>query len=149
MDIIFSFWSPFNAVLRIRIRKDPYNFPGSRIRDPFPGVVGSRIRDPFPGVVGSGSRSVSYSNEHNKINWKGKLTKYNMPSGWVLLDLLTRKIKLICIKSSTVLGTLPLWYGKDPDLYLTVRSGSVSNWKAGSGSVSKGSGYATLLHPWI
>ncbi len=29
-----------------------------------------------------------------------------MPFGWVLLDLLTRKIKLRCIKS-TVLGTLP------------------------------------------
>ncbi len=29
--------------------------------------------DPFPGVLGSGS--VSYSNEHNKINWKGKFNK--------------------------------------------------------------------------
>jgi hypothetical protein len=39
-----------------------------------------------------------------------------MPFGWVLLDLLTRKIKLKCIKS-TVLGTLPLRNGKDPDPY--------------------------------
>jgi hypothetical protein len=37
-----------------------------------------------------------------------------MPSGWVLVDILTRKIKLRCIKN-TVLGTLPLWNGKDPD----------------------------------
>ncbi len=38
---------------------------------------------------------------------------------WVLLDLLTRKIKIRCIKS-TVLGTLPLWNSKDPDLDQTV-----------------------------
>ncbi len=38
-----------------------------------------------------------------------------MPFGWVLLDLLARKIKLRCIRS-TVLGTsLPLWNCKDPD----------------------------------
>ncbi len=37
---------------------DPYNFPGS-------GSV--------PGFLGSGS--ISYSNEHNKINWKGKFNK--------------------------------------------------------------------------
>jgi hypothetical protein len=40
------------AVLRILIRKDLYNFPGS----------GS------PGSV-----SISYSSEHNKLNWKGKI----------------------------------------------------------------------------
>ncbi len=37
-----------------------------------------------------------------------------MPFGLVLLDLLTRKIKKRCIKG-TLLGTLPLWNGKDPD----------------------------------
>ncbi len=57
--------------------------------------------DLFPGVLGCGS--VSYSNEHNKINWKGKFNK--VASVWVLLDLLTRKIKFRCIKS-TVLGTV-------------------------------------------
>ncbi len=31
------------------------------------------LEDPFPGVLGSGS--VSYSNEHNTINWKGKFNK--------------------------------------------------------------------------
>jgi hypothetical protein len=41
--------------------------------DPFL-FSGIRIRDPFPGVLGSGS--VSYSNEHNKINWRENLTKY-------------------------------------------------------------------------
>jgi hypothetical protein len=35
---------------------------------------------------------------------------------WVLLELMTRKIKLKCIKIN-VLGTLPLWNGKDPDPY--------------------------------
>jgi hypothetical protein len=38
-----------------------------------------------------------------------------MPCGWVLVDVLTRKIKLRCIKN-TVLGTLPILNGKDPDL---------------------------------
>jgi hypothetical protein len=94
------------------------------------------FQNPLPGVVGSLSGFVSYSNEHNKINWKGKLTKYNMPSGLILLDLLTRKIELRCIKS-TVSGSLPLWNGKDPDPYQTVGSGSVSNLKAWSGSVPK------------
>ncbi len=31
------------------------------------------IRDPIQGVLGSGS--ISYSNEHIKINWKGKFNK--------------------------------------------------------------------------
>ncbi len=39
-----------------------------------------------------------------------------MPSGCVLLDLWTWKIKSKCIKS-TVLGTLPLWNGKNLDPY--------------------------------
>jgi hypothetical protein len=59
----------------------PYNFP-----------------DPFPSVLGSGY--VGYSNEHNKINLKGKFNKVGMPSGWFLVDLLTKKIKLRCIKST-------------------------------------------------
>jgi hypothetical protein len=42
-----------------------------------------------------------------KLSGKENLMKYGMPSGWVLLDLLTRKIKLKCIKI-TVLGALPL-----------------------------------------
>jgi hypothetical protein len=37
-----------------------------------------------------------------------------MPSGWVLADLLTRKIRFRCIKSN-VLGTLPLRNSKDPN----------------------------------
>ncbi len=43
----------------------------------------SRIqaRDPFLSVLGSGS--VSYSNEHNKIKWKGKLNKkYLLVGAW-------------------------------------------------------------------
>ncbi len=64
--------------------------------------------DPLPGVLESGSRSVSYSNEHNKINWKGKFNKVLVcllvGSCW---DLLTRKMKSRCIKSTgTVLGTV-------------------------------------------
>jgi hypothetical protein len=39
-----------------------------------------------------------------------------MPSGWVLLDLLPRIIKLRCMKINA-LGTLPLRNGKDPDPY--------------------------------
>ncbi len=54
------------------------------------------FHDPDLGSVSPclGSVSVSYSNEHNKINRKEKFNKVPMPSGWVLLDLLTRKIKL-------------------------------------------------------
>ncbi len=76
-----------------------------------------------------------------------------MPSGWVLADLLTRRIKLKCIKS-IVLDTLPFWNTKDLD---PDQTGSVSKWKAGSesvywsgkqdpgsGSVSKRSGSATM-----
>jgi hypothetical protein len=69
-------------------------------------VVKCRVADSdlynFPG---SGSGSVSYSNEHDKINWRENLTKFAFWLGPV--DLLTRKIKLRCIKS-TVLGTLPI-----------------------------------------
>jgi hypothetical protein len=53
-----------------------------------------------------------------------------MLSGWVLADLygtvLTMKIKLRCTKS-TILGTLTLENGKDPDPYQTVGSKSISN----------------------
>jgi hypothetical protein len=69
--------------------------------------------DPFPSVLGY--ISISYSNAQNKINWKGKFNNW-MPAGWVLADLLTRKIKFRCIKS-TVLSTLPLWNSKHPDPY--------------------------------
>jgi hypothetical protein len=56
--------------------------------NPFASVSFSLIRnrEPFLSVPGSGS--VSYSNEHNKINWKGKFNK-KCPSGWFLADLLT------------------------------------------------------------
>jgi hypothetical protein len=49
-------YSPvFELVLRIRI-----------------GII-FQVPDLFPGVLGSGS--ISYSNEHNKINWKGKFNE--------------------------------------------------------------------------
>jgi hypothetical protein len=35
--------------------------------------------DPFPGCLGSGS--ISYFNEHNKINWRGKFNKEYLLSG--------------------------------------------------------------------
>ncbi len=76
------------------------------------------------------------------------LTKYRMPSGWVLLDLLTRKIKLRCIKiTGAVLGgTLPLETVRIRIyIYQTVGSRSISSWKTWSGFVSKGYGSATLL----
>ncbi len=79
---------------------------------------------------------MDYSYEHTKINWKGKNIEQSMPSGGVLVDVLTRKIKLRCIKI-TVLGTLPLGNSKDLDPYQTVGEGSISNLKAGSRSVSK------------
>jgi hypothetical protein len=53
-----------------------------------------------------GSRSRSYSNEHDNIDWKGTF-KQPMPAIWLLVDLLTRKFKLRCLKSS-VLDTLSL-----------------------------------------
>jgi hypothetical protein len=61
-----------------------------------------------------------------------------MPSRWVLADLLTKKIKLRCIRSS--LGTLPLWNSKD--------LGSVSKCKAGTVSITKGSGSASMPQGW-
>ncbi len=45
-----------SVVERIRIRKDPYNFPGTWV---------SRIR----------IHKLPYSNKHNKINWKGNFNK--------------------------------------------------------------------------
>ncbi len=49
---------------------------------------------------------------------EGKIQQ-SLPSGWVLLDQLTRKIKLKCIKKRTLLGLLPVRNGKDPDPYQT------------------------------
>jgi hypothetical protein len=81
-----------------------------------------------------------------------------MSSGWVLWTYKENQVKMYK-KYGTVLGTFPLWNGKDPDSYQTVGSGSVSNRKAGSrlvskrkagsgsGSVSKGSGSTTLTLP--
>ncbi len=46
-----------------------------------------------------------------------------MPSSWVLVDLLTKKIKLRRIKSTVFLYRYIT--GKDPDFYRTVGSGSV------------------------
>ncbi len=51
---------PFESVLRIRISSNPCHFPRSG------SVLGCS-------AVGSGSRR--YSNEHNKINWKGIFNK--------------------------------------------------------------------------
>jgi hypothetical protein len=45
--------------------------PGCSVSDP----------DPFQGVLGSGS--VSYSNKHNKINWKRKFNKVCLLLGLV------------------------------------------------------------------
>ncbi len=104
--------------------------------------------DLFLSVLGS----VSYSNEFNKINWKGKFNK--------VMRLIVRSLQTSlqgkssrCIKSTT-LGKWPLWNSKDPDQYryqivgsrskYKVGFGSVSKWKAGSGSVSKWSGSATM-----
>jgi hypothetical protein len=53
----------FESVLRIRILSDPYHFPGS----------GSVPVSVPVGVLDSGP--VSFSNEHNKINWKGNFNK--------------------------------------------------------------------------
>jgi hypothetical protein len=50
---------PSTAVLRIRIRI----------------IVEDPDTDPSFGCIGSGSGTISYSNEHNKINWKGKFNK--------------------------------------------------------------------------
>jgi hypothetical protein len=47
---------------------------------------------------------------------------------------------------STVLGKLPIWNPKDPNPDQTVGFGSISSRKAGSGSLPKGSGSATMLY---
>jgi hypothetical protein len=57
----------------------------SSVADPDPIIC--QDPDPFPECLRSGFGSISFSNEHNKINWKGKFNKE------YLLDLLTRKIK--------------------------------------------------------
>ncbi len=51
-------------------------------------------------------------------------------------------------KKSTVLGTLPLWNGKDPDPdpYQTVGSRSVSNWKQDPDPYQKGLDRQHWLH---
>jgi hypothetical protein len=101
----------------------------------------------------SGSGSISYSSEHNRINWKGKFNKNTFCEGPV--GPTDKENQERCMKSN-ILGILSVGNGKDPDPHKTVRSGSVSNRKvgsgyvlkskAGSGSVSKGSGSATLIH---
>jgi hypothetical protein len=60
-----------------------------------------------------------------------------MSAGWVLTDLLTRKIKLC---------TLTLWNIKDLDQYQIVGSRSVSKWKVRSGSVSKWKAGSRSIH---
>jgi hypothetical protein len=109
------------------------------------------FQDPgsVPGCLGSGL--ISYSMTTTKLTGKENLTKYAFC--WGPVGPPARKIKWRCLKS-TVLGTLPLFNGKDPYPYQTFGSGSVSNWKARSvsvqkwkavsGSVSKGSGSTTL-----
>lgn len=91
--------------------------------------------DPLTGCFGSGSGTISYSHEHSKIYCKGDFFK--KPFMWVLLDLLRRKMKKRFTKI-TVLCTIPLWNGRVPDSYQTVRSIYVLDWKACSvsGSVS-------------
>ncbi len=95
-------------MLWIQICKDPYNFPGSGL-----GSV--------PGCLGSGS--ISYSNEHNKINWTGKFQSmpFLSPVGP------TDKENKVHMYRKYFLGTLPLCNGKDPDsdLHQTAGSGSM------------------------
>jgi hypothetical protein len=62
---VLEAFSHGKTVLRIRSRKDPYNFPGSG--------------------------SVSYSNIKTKLTGRDILQR--IPFVWVLLDLMTRKIK--------------------------------------------------------
>ncbi len=71
--------------------------------------------DPFPGCLGSRSVSISYSHEHNKINWKGELNINTFCVGPVGPTDKGNEVNMyICIKSAgTVLCSLPLWNGKD------------------------------------
>ncbi len=64
-----------------------------------------------PGCLGSRSRSIKYSNEQNKIIWKGKFNKYAVCFGPVGP---TDKENQAKMYKSTILGLLPLWNGKDP-----------------------------------
>ncbi len=82
-----------------------------------------------------------------------------MPSGWVLVDLLIRKIKLRCIKSAVVgmvyylceMVRIQIRIKQlDPDLYHIEKQDPdtdpyQSESRIGFGSVLKGSGYATLV----
>jgi hypothetical protein len=63
-NIILS-WKPRDA--KGKVSQQYCGFGSVRIRIIF------QYPDLFPGVLGSGS--VSYSNEHNKINWKGIFNK--------------------------------------------------------------------------
>jgi hypothetical protein len=67
-----------------------FNLLSGTVADPDP--FHFQDPDPFPGCPGSGSGSISYFHEHNKIKWKGDLNKEYL-FVWVLLDLLTRKIR--------------------------------------------------------
>ncbi len=111
------------------------------------GSVRIRIifQDPefVPRCLGSGS--INYSNEHNKINWKGKFNKVGLLVGSCWTYWQGKSMKR-CIKS-TVLGTLPPWNGKEPDPCKTVGSGA--NCKAGSGSVSKWKERSGSASKWL
>ncbi len=88
-----------------RIRKDPYYLPGSG--------------------------SVSYSNEHNNITWKEKFNKvqYAFLLGPVEPTDKENQVK-VYKKYRTVLGTLPLWLGKDPDPYQIKSIIRIRIWRA-------------------
>jgi hypothetical protein len=116
-------------VLQIRIHKDPCHFQGSG------SVSFLMIWDPgsVPGYLESGSGSISYSNEYNKINLKGKFTEVFLLVGSFRHTDKERRCIII-----TVLGTIH--YGTS-----LKRKGSGSNWKGGSRSVSIRYGSARLV----
>ncbi len=102
------------------------------------GSVRIRIILRNPRMHRNGSGSISYLMSTTKLTGSENLTK--LPSSWVLVYQLTRKIKL-GRKKSTVLGILPLWNDKS-------EKGSVFGFilkcKTWSKSVSKWSGSAIL-----
>jgi hypothetical protein len=73
------------------------------------------------------------------LTGRENLTKYAFRSGPIRPTNKENQVQMYKMYD-TVLSRLPLWNSHDPDQ--TVKSGSVSKWKAGS--VSKGSGSATL-----
>jgi hypothetical protein len=104
--------------------------------------------DPFLDVLGSGSGSVSYFNEYNKIYWKENSTKHAFwlgPGGPTDKENQVNMSRKYCFRNISSLN------GKDPDPYQTVKSGTGPVWnrKTRCGSISKGSGSATLVYASI